>query len=276
MVAGSLQELVNVLCERFPEDAEDLREALEVLLKQRVGSCERLARLGDAQWQRLNLPLGIEALLRDEAAAVLAEAAAEEAEPPAPAAVGHLGGHSTRAAFDDDGSLPLEEFESEGLHRRGGGAQRKKQQPFRGFGSSSSPKGRLPPEEAEVSQLEPPEDLEALWQRLLEDTLPPDKRPVLQDAWISTKNAHDRYMMYLEYTSYLRKPEVTEQEKAERKKQLEPLMREFGLKSSDFEDSPEYTHGILWWIFFGVIFFLSGLIYYAYSQPDPLHDLQAF
>merc|ERR1719203_1203521 len=107
-----------------------------------------------------------------------------------------------------------------------------------------------------------------MWQQLLEDTLPPDKRQVLQETWDSTKDPEDRYMMLLEYTSYLRKPEVTDEEKAERRKQLEPLMREFGLKVTDLEDASEEGSGVLWWLVFGMIFFVAGLIYYTYAQPD--------
>lgn len=334
MPAGSLQELVDVLCGRFPEDAEDLREALDVLHKQRITTCERLARLGDGQWQRLALPLGIEALLRDEAAAVLAVAL----EPPAAAAAlapPPAGGHEApgvrgpRRAAEvrevradeeedddcddgdgvtaahgypgeelDDGSLPLEDtirqmtraaaarhpedrrlrdeedFRTTGLHRRGVGGQRTRaERPASGSLSSTR---RLPTSDPGGSGWQPPEDLEALWQKLLEDALPPDKRKALQETWDSTSSMHDRYMMLLEYTSYLRKTEVTEDEKAERRKQLEPLLREFGLKNSDFEDTLDHSNGFLWWIFFGILFFIAGLIYYTHSNPDPLHDLQAF
>jgi len=83
----------------------------------------------------------------------------------------------------------------------------------------------------------PPPDLEPLWQRLLEDCLPPDRRQALQENWNDVGSDYDRYMMFLEYSSYLRKQEVTEEEKKERRKQLEPLMQEFGLTAEDEEES---------------------------------------
>merc|ERR1719159_1093593 len=83
--------------------------------------------------------------------------------------------------------------------------------------------------------LTPPPELDLLWRQLLEDCLPPDKRAALHKTWEEAGDDNDRYMMFLEYSSYLRKPEITEEEKAERRKQLEPLMQEFGLLAEEEE-----------------------------------------
>ena len=80
-------------------------------------------------------------------------------------------------------------------------------------------------------------------------------------------------MMFLEYSSYLRKPEISEEEKEERRKQLEPLMREFGLKADD-EDSG-WQGVLIWFLLVAVVFFVAGLVYYAYAEPDVMHDLQS-
>ncbi|CAJ1351146.1 unnamed protein product, partial [Effrenium voratum] len=58
-------DFIAGLAAAHPEDAEDLAEAAEVLSRQKISSVARLVKLSDSQWQRLNLPLGIEALLRE-------------------------------------------------------------------------------------------------------------------------------------------------------------------------------------------------------------------
>lgn len=73
---ASSAELIASLAQRFPEDAEDLQAALEVLRKHRLCSGDRLARLSDSQWERLCLPIGIELILRDGASALRAAAPA--------------------------------------------------------------------------------------------------------------------------------------------------------------------------------------------------------
>lgn len=75
MAAASAEELIAVLAKRFPDDAEPLREALEVLRRHRLLSGDRLNRLSDGQWERLGLPIGIELILRDAASALPAETA---------------------------------------------------------------------------------------------------------------------------------------------------------------------------------------------------------
>merc|ERR1712032_866760 len=123
--------------------------------------------------------------------------------------------------------------------------------------------------------LTPPPDLDLLWQQLLEDTLPPDKRAALQDSWKHTENENDRYMMFLEYSSYLRRPEISEEEKEERKKQLEPLMKEFGINSNDYEESGWQGFCIML-IIFALIAFIGIAVYYGVAKTDEaLHDGQA-
>lgn len=63
---ASTQSLLEVLSRRFPDDADELQEACTELLRQRLGTVQRLAKLNDSQWQRLNLPMGIEAIIREE------------------------------------------------------------------------------------------------------------------------------------------------------------------------------------------------------------------
>jgi len=292
-----VQELVGNLIERFPEDADDLRDALGVMQQQRLSSVERLCKLNDNQWQRLGLPMGIETILRDEVSETLSTATAYTATPSAasssaparpagsdrsgpasasasafaPAATSnHSVGSSRMPHSDNAGEIPLEPYErSEGIRLRGPRRQ-EAQHEHRQNAEPPPQKGLLSP-----MDLSPPPDLEQLWQQLLDDTLPPDKRSSLQDSWESTPDASDRYMMFLEYSSYLRKPEVTEEEKEERRKQLEPLMREFGLKPGDLDGYEGGWGGAIFWsILIGIIFLLAGVIYYAYARQDPLQELQ--
>mmetsp|Transcript_71087 Transcript_71087/g.123294 ORF Transcript_71087/g.123294 Transcript_71087/m.123294 type:complete len:295 (-) Transcript_71087:88-972(-) len=291
----STQELVEELIERFPDDQEDLNDALEILKKQRLTSCERLAKLNDSQWGRLGVPMGIETILRDAVEAVQRGAAvlAEEAEAPAPvpeplpsAPPPHLQRPRARqSGLDDDGELPLEPFEPEGLRRRAGqGSSEPRPGASRNWSSDSGGGYEGPSQQKSGSgerkgllsamDLTPPPDLELLWQQLLEDTLPPDKRAALQDSWEQTGSDHDKYMMFLEYSSYLRKPEITEEEKEERRKQLEPLMKEFGLRS-DMEEESAWQGAFVWCVLVAVILFVAGVVYYSYAQPEALHDSTA-
>jgi len=275
---ATTQQLISELVERFPEDADDLNEALELLQKQRLSTCDRLAKLNDSQWQRIGVPIGIEAILRDaieplqrEDVKPRDEQQSSSAPPPADTSLTArrpIPVQSVMQEDSDDGELPLEPVDIEGLRRRGGGngssgpkrhAQQKSQENER--------KGLLSP-----LDLAPPDDLDILWQQLLEDTLPPDKRAALQESWEQTPGDHDKYMMFLEYSSYLRKPEITEEEKEERRKQLEPLMKEFGLPTDD--EDPGWQGASIWCVVISVILFVAGLIYYSYAMPDPLHDTQ--
>lgn len=275
---ATTQQLISELVERFPEDADDLNEALELLQKQRLSTCDRLAKLNDSQWQRLGVPIGIEAILRDAIEALQREDVkprdeqqSSSAPPPADTSVTArrpLPVQSVMQEDSDDGELPLEPVDIEGLRRRGGGngssgPKRHTQQNSR----ENERKGLLSP-----LDLAPPDDLDILWQQLLEDTLPPDKRAALQESWEQTPGDHDKYMMFLEYSSYLRKPEITEEEKEERRKQLEPLMKEFGLPTDD--EDPGWQGASIWCVVISVILFVAGLIYYSYAMPDPLHDTQ--
>ncbi len=45
---------------------------------------------------------------------------------------------------------------------------------------------------------EVPPNLDELWENLLVDTLPPDKRDSVQAQWDQTPDENDRYMMFLE------------------------------------------------------------------------------
>lgn len=283
---ATAEELVAGLAARFPEDAEDLGAALEVLRRERLGSCERLARLGDSQWQRLGLPLGIETLLRDSVTGLAAAAAAAAPSPRPVAAAAEV---VARVAEDDDGGageLPLEEYERPaGLHqRRGfvgsapGQAQGLAAAEARTLAGSGGRGGAAPNRERRrrplpEEELVPPVDLEEMWQRLLEDTLTPDKRAALQASWEATPNEHDRYMMFLEYTSYLRRPEVSEEEQAERRKQLEPLLRELGICAEEGESG--WQGATVWWLCASLAFLFAGLVYYSFSQyGEPAHDLE--
>jgi len=285
---ATTQELVEALADRFPDDAEDLRDALEVFQKQRLSSCERLAKLSDSQWQRLGVPMGIETILRDALDSMNSDAQAAPPQPERPAPT-RLQAAPKQLPRQNEDELPLEAFEEEsiepapeGLRRRGGSASKggSGNQQFGGSGGSSRARApRAQPAEGErkgllsAIDLTPPPDLEPLWQQLLEDTLPPDKRAALQESWEQAGDDHDRYMMFLEYSSYLRKPEVTEQEKEERRKQLEPLMKEFGIRSEMDESS--WSGMLIWFLFVAVILFVAGLLYYMNMTDDPVHDSQA-
>lgn len=272
----SAQDFVAELCERYPDDAEDLQAALEVLRQQRISTVERLGRLGDSQWQRLALPLGVEALLQDEVARQLRPPAPAPRAAPRPAAAGDAADAGT--PVDDDGVIELEPFEQEGVRRRGvGGADRGRRPPRTSMASSSSSsasrRGRGSGPLLADSELSPPQDLEQMWQQLLEDTLTPDKRAPLQEAWASTPDPHDRYMMLLEYSSYLRKPEISEKAREEGRRQMEPLLKEFGLSHADFEEDAEWSGMLMCFVLVAAMTFVAGLVYYFYTHPDVTHDL---
>ena len=78
-------------------------------------------------------------------------------------------------------------------------------------------------------KLEAPDNLEELWENLLVETLPPDKRDPLQSQWEGTPSIDDRYMMFLEYSSYLRRKEPTVEEKKARREQLRPFFEAHGI-----------------------------------------------
>ncbi|CAK0796040.1 unnamed protein product, partial [Prorocentrum cordatum] len=106
------------------------------------------------------------------------------------------------------------------------------------------------------------------------DALPPEKRPALQASWDSVPDRYDRYMMFLEYSSYLRKQEVTEDEKQERRKHLEPLMQEFGLTTGDEEESGAQPL-LLMALLVALLCFVFGVIYYSRAEPDLAQELQS-
>ena len=57
-----------------------------------------------------------------------------------------------------------------------------------------------------VAEFKPPPNLDQLWTKLLEDSLSVEKRASLQANFDACETRQDQYMMFLEYTSYLRKP----------------------------------------------------------------------
>jgi len=255
---ASMEEFITALSSKHPDDAEDLQEAFQVLQKQKINTLERLAKLTDGQWQRLGLALGIEALLR-EAASEAGEAAGER---PSEASRGKatVTNSSSPARFETE--EPLREEATDGLFQRKAGRRAQVNSSTR-----SEPREREPRKEMGLlgeTELLPPENLEELWQELLEDTLPPDKRDLLQASWQRTQSDSERYMLFLEYSSYLRKQEVTEEEKAERRKQLEPLLKEYGL------DKPEpESQGCTWMMTLSLIALIAAIIYYTFRAVDP-------
>jgi len=272
----TIDEFLGSLAARFPDDADDLKAAQEVLQQQRLTSCDRLSKLTDGQWQRLNLPIGIEALLLDEVNAlttVAADAIPRQHTSASSANAGNVpwpsssGSRRTLPTGNGNGELPLEEFEpSSGLHqRRAAHGHERPQRPTEQRTSSQLP-----------VELTPPPDLEEQWQELLCDTLPPDKRTTLQEAWQATGSIHDRYMMLLEYTSYLRKkPEASTEEQAEQRKRLEPLMRDLGINlGGDEMEQPGLYGTALWWLCAGLVVFAMAAAYASWSRPDPAQDMQ--
>jgi len=290
MDAVSTEDFIASLSERFPTDADDLREALEVFSKHRINSLERLTRLTDSQWQRLGLPLGTEALLRDEVQGAAPVNVIDDDQSYRQHSQHRVADqqqfedvakqrNSAEACdsslpLDEHGEIPLEPFEEEGLYRRGRKNGNMRVRERERNSNSSMPSSR--PEKSKLleSELAPPADLEQLWQQLLEETLTPDRRGALQEAWQKIPGAHDKYMMFLEYASYLRKPELSEEDKIERRKQLEPLMREFGIGESMCEESP-----VPWMLVSGLTFsllvFILGLVYYAFNHTEIVHDADA-
>ena len=49
-----------------------------------------------------------------------------------------------------------------------------------------------------------PSDVDAAWARLLEETLPPEKREPLHRSYVAETDPSMRYNMLLEFSSYLR------------------------------------------------------------------------
>ncbi|CAE6911011.1 unnamed protein product [Symbiodinium sp. CCMP2592] len=141
---------------------------------------------------------------------------------------GAANGHTSVA--NGSRSISEEQLEAEdlvsesGLYRRGAGRVKME------VGRESET--RQAPRESGLlgdMELSPPQNLAELWHELLEDTLPPDKRELLQASWDRAANDSERYMLFLEYSSYLRKQAVSEEDKAETRKQLEPLLKQYGL-----------------------------------------------
>lgn len=61
-----MEAFLAELCDRFPAEAGELSEAASVFQRHRLLSLERIARLTEAQWGRIALPMGVESLIREE------------------------------------------------------------------------------------------------------------------------------------------------------------------------------------------------------------------
>mmetsp|Transcript_52608 Transcript_52608/g.113746 ORF Transcript_52608/g.113746 Transcript_52608/m.113746 type:complete len:252 (+) Transcript_52608:140-895(+) len=248
IATASLADFFEELATRFPADVEDLRLALEELERHKVKSFERLSRFSDSQWQRLDLPLGIENLLREELKTWLERASSKAAD-----------------------------SESHGPRLPEQSAQRTCLTQVQNSDSTASPSDAGAAERRAGSLLElvPPEDLEELWQALLEDTVPLEQRPPLQATWESAGSPQSRYLMLLECSSYLRKARSSPEEEAEGRKRAEPLLDELGLSSEGF-DPCEGTGGLVSGVVLGIILLIAGLVYYAKKaseRPEHMQEL---
>jgi len=222
-----LRSFLEELAHRYPSDLEDLENSWQILEKQRISTVDRLVKLGDSQWARLNIPLGVEAIIREELSLIPAQ--------------------------DEEDSI-----EESTLRQRGKPVARPKPE---------TPKAK------EMAQpqlyLEPPSNLEEQFHQLLVDTLPPDRREMLLNSWRDLESIDDRYMMFLEYSSYLRKPEMSDKEREEHEKKMEPLLHHYGISKSD-DDS---RVGLLPWIVIGGVgLFAIGFYYYAYPGEITPHE----
>ncbi|CAE7227782.1 cgt [Symbiodinium natans] len=262
------KDFVSQLRDDHPEDAEDLGEALQVLRQQKINSLERLAKLTDGQWQRLNIPLGIESLLKEEAEAALASSTGEESAPLASEASAKTAPERLERLVDE---VQLEEelVSESGLYRRGAGRVKME--------ASRESDGRRSAQRAEPGmlgdmELTPPHNLPELWRELLEDTLPPDKRELLQASWDRAASDSERYMLFLEYSSYLRKQEVSEEDKAETRKQLEPLLKQYGLHEAQESDSPGSA---IWFMLVALVMVIAAVIWYSYAHAETEIEAQS-
>eukprot|EP00397_Hematodinium_sp_SG-2012_P058777 GEMP01074686.1.p1 GENE.GEMP01074686.1~~GEMP01074686.1.p1 ORF type:complete len:237 (+),score=51.02 GEMP01074686.1:59-769(+) len=216
------------LAERYPSDAEDLEHAWTILHQQRIHTVDRLTKLGDSQWTRLNIPMGVEAIIREEL-----NAAVQQQYEPAP----------------QEESTLRQRKKSGGLTMRS---------PKRQETQAQRPA-------YDTLFLDPPANLDAQWNLLLVDTLPPDRRDLLQKSWNELAGRSDeQYMMFLEYSSYLRKPEIKQEDRERHEQKIEPLLRELGIPQ---RSEPDHDGNAgLWWIGMGAIaFFGFGFYYYFYG-----------
>lgn len=125
-MSSDIEQLLSALADEHPEDREDLAAAFEVFHKQRLTSLGRLSSLNDAQWARMGLSLGVEALIRDAlgASSGLDEASVGTGSPPAaggavpssPPGPGSRGSRGAGTGYGDYGPNA-----SNTLRRRGGG-----------------------------------------------------------------------------------------------------------------------------------------------------------
>mmetsp|Transcript_37768 Transcript_37768/g.90716 ORF Transcript_37768/g.90716 Transcript_37768/m.90716 type:complete len:280 (+) Transcript_37768:22-861(+) len=274
---ATLEGLVEYLSRENPDDAEDLAEALGVLQKQKL-TVPRLAKLTEAQWARLGFPLGVETLIQEAVQTVTQHTQA----PAAPVAE-----RSTSASLDfgeEDSSRVSDPDASAGpaqavlRQRRGGGGPSPTSSStlrprirLAGRGSSEALVAKEKPDPQPDFQLQAPEDLDTLWQDLLADCLGPDKRASLQSAYEKCSTDSERYMMFLEYSSYLRKPQLSEEERKKRMAELDPILKQYGY--GDDEDGGGTL--VLWVLVIGVLVIVFAGVYYAFSGEDshfPAHD----
>jgi hypothetical protein len=61
-----------------------------------------------------------------------------------------------------------------------------------------------------IGDMMSPQEVDAAWRRLLEETLPEEKRELLMSSYENESDPHRRYSMLLEFSSYLRQVSGTE------------------------------------------------------------------
>jgi len=238
----NVKNFLEGLLDRYPNDAQDLEEAWKNLSSQRINDIDRLQKLSDSQWSRLNIPLGVEAIIREELETLINAPSEEPPEEPEKVLRQRKGGSTSGQGIT---MRPKNHFE----RAQSGSTGNTNNKPV-GFSDLS---------------LEPPDNLDEQWSQLLFDTLPPDRRDMLQKSWdeMGDDNRQDKYMMFLEYSSYLRKPENNSRDKQKTEKRMEPLLREYGLQHEVEGDS---RMGLLW-LGFGVLILLCGGGYYYFFGP---------
>ncbi|CAE7250951.1 unnamed protein product [Symbiodinium sp. KB8] len=187
-----------------------------------------------------------------------------------------VGGYrASKTVTDCSGrSISEEQLEAEdlvtesGLYRRGAGRVKME------VGRESDT--RQAPRESGLlgdMELSPPQNLAELWHELLEDTLPPDKRELLQASWDRAANDSERYMLFLEYSSYLRKQAVSEEDKAETRKQLEPLLKQYGLH--DLQQESESSGSSIWFMLAALAMLVAAVIWYSYGHAETEIEAQS-
>jgi len=207
--------------------------------KHKVTNFQRLLKLTDAQWSRLNLPLGVEASIRDAISQEFPNEQDEEGQQSLPQSnSNNINRNSTNGPqmtsqpkfekdkdhfFRQDANGDPDEFGEEdwGAEHTEGLRQRSCRRSTENDDAKEdyTPLINVP--------LDPPEDLHLLWEQLLEDCLPPDKRKYIMQTWNRCQDDRERYMMFLEYSSYLRSKHQTNAEKKQAQESLGPLINQY-------------------------------------------------